>query len=307
METGTLLKNLGKFLVLGIFCILIGIFTNECKAQDTLVTIKTQNIENVNTQDMSYSFWEVSKDAEKIGDLKEKLDKKTADELTKDYGQPMKVDINAENTSEIRLKDGIYYAKAYAKDKVVTEIVPFIFQVSKKQENELIISPKIMLDKGSLKIFKYEQNSNTKLPLKGVKFALYKENEWQFVKFKNGIYTTDMDASEVLETDDKGEIKVSGLLPGKYKLREVAALDGYKKLDEDIELNIEANKTLEKEVENVRIPTTPPSQTPPPQKEQPPKKTFLSKTGLNNTTYLEVIGVLFLGGALFLAKKKYKK
>ncbi|MGX7112590.1 prealbumin-like fold domain-containing protein [Gemella cuniculi] len=300
MKKGTLLNKLGKFLVLGIFCFLTSFFTQVCKAEDTLVTIKTQSIDSIDSQSLYYSLWVIPKNdnTNNIGELKEKLDNESTENLKEKYGQPINVKVNSSNISQIKLEDGLYYARAYVQGKTITDIVPFVFELPSKNENQITISPKVRLHRGNLKIFKYEIVAENKVPLKGVRFSVYNSKGWQFIKFKNGIYTTDMDGETVLETNEKGEINISDLLPGNYYLREVASLEGFKVLTEDVPVSIVADKTVVKEVENIRIPTDPPSKE---------KKSFLAKTGIQTGILLSVVGLIFSVFAIILVKKKYNQ
>lgn len=84
-----------------------------------------------------------------------------------------------------------------------------------------------------LKIIKTD-NKNTKL--EGVEFVIKDEKE-------NIIYSN-------LKTDKNGEIIIESLMPGIYYLEETKTIDGYKKLKEKIEFEIELNQELTINVNN---------------------------------------------------------
>ena len=86
----------------------------------------------------------------------------------------------------------------------------------------------------TIKIIK--QDKNTLARLQGTEFSLLDEN-------KNEIFTN-------LVTDENGEIGVTGLMPGKYYIKETKALDGYVAYDELIEVQIELNEKLTVTVNN---------------------------------------------------------
>ncbi|MCC9927300.1 PI-2a pilus subunit PilC, partial [Streptococcus agalactiae] len=127
--------------------------------------------------------------------------------------------------------------------------------------------------------------------LSGVIFVLY-DNQNQPVRFKNGRFTTDQDGITSLVTDDKGEIEVEGLLPGKYIFREVKALTGYRISMKDAVVAVVANKTQEVEVENEK--ETPPPTNPKPSQPLFPQS-FLPKTGMIIGGGLTILGCIILG------------
>ncbi|MCC9795618.1 PI-2a pilus subunit PilC, partial [Streptococcus agalactiae] len=138
----------------------------------------------------------------------------------------------------------------------------------------------------------------------GVIFVLY-DNQNQPVRFKNGRFTTDQDGITSLVTDDKGEIEVEGLLPGKYIFREAKALTGYRISMKDAVVAVVANKTQEVEVENEK--ETPPPTNPKPSQPLFPQS-FLPKTGMIIGGGLTILGCIILGILfIFLRKTKNSK
>lgn len=87
--------------------------------------------------------------------------------------------------------------------------------------------------KGNVKILKFDKDNN-KLTLGGIEFELYNiQNELI------GKYTTNLN----------GEIEISNINIGKYYLREIAAKDGYERL-EDIEFEVKYDETVYLEIGN---------------------------------------------------------
>ena len=60
-----------------------------------------------------------------------------------------------------------------------------------------------------------------------------------------------------LETNDKGEIDIEGILPGKYYIEEVSTIDGYKLLENKIEFEIALNEELSITITNNKEEITP--------------------------------------------------
>lgn len=58
---------------------------------------------------------------------------------------------------------------------------------------------------------------------------------------------------EILYTDEKGNINLSGILPGKYKITEEKPLEGYSKYEKEINVDIKFNETKEIVVKNNEI------------------------------------------------------
>ncbi len=101
------------------------------------------------------------------------------------------------------------------------------------------------LGEGNITI-NYSQNTNKllikktggkeELPLKNVEFRILDESGQ--IKYSN------------LLTDENGQIKVERLMPGKYFLEETKTLDGYKKLEKNIEFDITLNEELSLNISN---------------------------------------------------------
>ena len=92
--------------------------------------------------------------------------------------------------------------------------------------------------KNDTKIVVHKQEKNTKTPLEGVTFNLL-NNKKEVVK-------------QDLKTDKNGEIQIKNLIPGKYYLVEINALEGYEKYDEEIEINVKLNEKYDVTVNNTK-------------------------------------------------------
>lgn len=89
-----------------------------------------------------------------------------------------------------------------------------------------------------------KQDSSTGAALSGVTFALLDadKNELTVSQREDGTYYLDTTGTETLTTDASGEFKIIGVQADTYYLRELAAPDGYKNLDGDIEITISSNE-----------------------------------------------------------------
>lgn len=85
-----------------------------------------------------------------------------------------------------------------------------------------------------LKIIKIDKEGKKKL--EGVEFNILDENN-------NIIYSN-------LKTNQNGEILVEGMIPGKYFIEEINTVNGYQKLKEKIEIDLNFNEELTVTIEN---------------------------------------------------------
>lgn len=85
-----------------------------------------------------------------------------------------------------------------------------------------------------LKIIKKDETGENSL--KGVEFRILDSNN-------KTVYSN-------LKTNEKGEIIIKGILPGKYYLEEVNTIDGYKKLEDKIEFDTTLNEQLKITIKN---------------------------------------------------------
>ncbi|MFD6507366.1 SpaA isopeptide-forming pilin-related protein [Bacillus sp. NPDC060175] len=88
---------------------------------------------------------------------------------------------------------------------------------------------------GQFEIIKVDANDKTKL-LSDAEFKVYKDSK----------------KVETLQTDKTGKVISKKLEPGKYKLKETKAPQGYTLLKEEIEIVVEANKVVQVQVENAK-------------------------------------------------------
>lgn len=91
-------------------------------------------------------------------------------------------------------------------------------------------------EKNETTIIVNKKDKETKEALEGVKFKLLDENKNEVIK--------------ELVTDKDGKIIITNLLPGKYYLVETNELDGYRKNNKEIEINLELNQTVKVDVDN---------------------------------------------------------
>lgn len=96
--------------------------------------------------------------------------------------------------------------------------------------------------KNEAKIKILKQEKETKNPLKGVEFELLNSD-------KEVIYQS-------LITNEKGEIVLKDIVPGKYYLKEIKTLPGYILYDEYIEIDINLNEQINVTVNNTKEKTT---------------------------------------------------
>ena len=100
--------------------------------------------------------------------------------------------------------------------------------------------------KGAIKIVKKDAKSGERLS--GVEFGLYNTEGKELAK---GV------------TDDNGEIIFNNLRAGKYEVRELTAKDGYYKVEDTFSAEITENEqVIVFEVDNTKIPETPPTDSP---------------------------------------------
>lgn len=90
--------------------------------------------------------------------------------------------------------------------------------------------------KNDTKIIIHKQDKNTSQPLEGVYFNLLNE---QKEVIKTG-----------LKTDKEGQIEVNNLMPGKYYLVETNTLEGYSKIEDEIEIEVSLNEKYDITVNN---------------------------------------------------------
>ncbi len=90
-----------------------------------------------------------------------------------------------------------------------------------------------------VKIIKIDKDNKNKL--EGIEFNILDENN--NIKYSN------------LKTNKDGEIIVEGIMPGKYYLEETTSINGYKKLKEKVEFEIDLNEEVVLTIENEKEPT----------------------------------------------------
>ena len=134
-----------------------------------------------------------------------------------------------------------------------------------------------------------KQDKDTKAKLSGATFELRDEND-KTVK-----------VDESLTTDNKGEIHLERLKPGKYSFVETKSPTGYQLDSTPIPFEVDFDKTEATVIAYNQKQTSPQSNT-----EQPKKQGILPSTGMKGATGLVFLGLLILIGALYLIYRHQK-
>lgn len=144
-------------------------------------------------------------------------------------------------------------------------------------------------------ILKYDAADTSKKPLAGAEFQLKDDTDTvlKLVKESEILYRIangdepSVDETETIVTVAAGNIVVKGVDQAKYKLVETKSPQGYAKLNDPIEFNVEDDNTLVVEVENTAGHTLP------------------STGGMGTTLFYVVGGILVIGAAaIFIFGKR---
>lgn len=116
----------------------------------------------------------------------------------------------------------------------------------------------------AIKVIKYEKGKKENL-LEGAEFVL-KNSEGKYYKLEDGKVTwvSELDSADKKVTNNKGNVEFKGLKNGNYKLEETKAPEGYNKLTDDVDVQIDykdqtTTKYLDVDVENntgIQLPGT---------------------------------------------------
>ncbi len=172
-----------------------------------------------------------------------------------DYTLVTKPDLDDDCTFEIRFADG----------KLEPNDVVTVTYSAKVNENAVVGGAgnenKTKLDYGDTKytewdlthtyvwqfdVLKYTMKNDTKTPLAGAQFKLYKEvdgtKNYVIVDANNKVtgWTTDETKASVFTTPEDGEFKIIGLDADTYYLKEIKAPDGYNMLKDPVKVVITA-------------------------------------------------------------------
>ena len=146
------------------------------------------------------------------------LDKMSAEELDKKFGPHMNKVSDAKAILEMDLSLGTYYVRVEEKQGEAS-VFPFVFTMD-LQSNKMLIYPKLKVPSSSgVELLKI---STDRVPLPGAVFQLF------FLDKNNRIPVKNPSGGADFVTDDKGEIHVNDLAPGKYVFKEVKAPEGYR-------------------------------------------------------------------------------
>ena len=102
----------------------------------------------------------------------------------------------------------------------------------------------------------YDSTSDkTGTKLAGVTFYLYRDGTTEPLRVdSSGKVSTDTRDGQTLTTDKNGQIKVTGLLPGKYYFVEQSPLSGYKKNSDKQSFTVKTGQTTTLTVKNYKNP-----------------------------------------------------
>lgn len=114
----------------------------------------------------------------------------------------------------------------------------YVLTVGEFETSTTTLKERYMENTTKIKVIK--KDGDTKNSLSGSKFKLLDKN-------KKIIYTE-------LITDEKGIIEIKNLVPGKYYLKEVQAPSGYLPYENEIDISLKLNETVEITVENFKEP-----------------------------------------------------
>ena len=137
-----------------------------------------------------------------------------------------------------------------------------------------------------------KQDKDTKALLSGATFELHDESGQNVA------------VDESLTTDDKGEIYLDRLQPGKYTFVEIKSPKGYQLDTTPIPFDVSFDQTEATVIAyNQKVPD---SQVSANKTEQPKNQSFLPNTGMLSATTYIFLGLLLLIGALYLFYRHQK-
>ncbi|KKC22814.1 SpaA isopeptide-forming pilin-related protein [Streptococcus dysgalactiae] len=191
-----------------------------------------------------------------------------------------------------QLPEGIYYGLAVKNGEKNRNVSAFLVDLSEDK----VIYPKIIWSTGELDLLKVGVDGDTKKPLAGVVFELYEKNGRTPIRVKNGVHSQDIDAAKRLETDSSGHIRISGLIPGDYVLKEIKTQSGYQIEQSETAVTIEKSKTVTVTIKNQKMPSP----------KVPPRGGFIPETGEQQAIILVIIGGILIALALRLLSKHRK-
>lgn len=292
--------------------------------------------------DLVYKGWKVEVGSE-TENLVADLNKKTSTELDKDYELAFEKTLPAgTNELNVTLKPGTYYVRELSQRSLKSQ--PLLFTLMDSAQ-KITIYTKDEEVPGKVEMTKlgYDSTSDkTGTKLAGVTFYLYRDGTTEPLRVDfSGKVTTDTRDGQTLTTDKNGQIKVTGLLPGKYYFVEQSTLSGYKKNTDKQSFTVKTGQTTTLTVKNYKspvpskpitpstpstpskpsTPTTPSTPTKPskpvPSKPQKPSvpslpeqiKKYLPQTG-EAKTKMALVGLLLIAMAVYLIafdRKRRKK
>lgn len=201
------------------------------KAVKTPVVIDFSRVGKKNAMaERTLAIWDVSeaitadkKDQASYDAAVRTLDAMSMDELDEKYGDRrgdhISVDTDEDSLAEVELTQGrTYYVRAEDESDLAA-MVPFMFTVNMKSGSMKIYPKGNTPTKSGVDLLKV---STDKTHLPGAEFQLFRMEGANRIEVKNS------SGGVVFKTDDKGEIHVNDLAPGKYVFKEVKAPDGFR-------------------------------------------------------------------------------
>lgn len=205
------------------------------------------------------------------------------------------------NVTVSGLADGIYYIRDINQENSRYAPILLNFPFGENGMPQLVMTKQYPNTGGILlKKLGVENESDTdgKL-LEGVTFHLFREGEQQPLRFTEmGQLTTDSQASQILKTDQQGQISLQGLQEGQYYFKELETLSGYQLLTRELAVEVSRDKVVEFVVKNIKDPHDPPTtQVPPPNKPSIPAKP--NRPGLPSAGEIQMVAT-GLGAVLII-------
>lgn len=148
------------------------------------------------------------------------------------------------------IEDGLFYFRSSFTGQDSEYSSSFIIELPFNGSTTVNLVNKIVsksIQDGHVKLIKVDDTGKC---LKGVGFTLYTSEGESVPLMGNYVYSKSGKRNQILYTDDKGLINISGLPYGEYYFKEVSTLDGYKLNKNQAEFEIKDNQLIEVKVVN---------------------------------------------------------
>lgn len=154
------------------------------------------------------------------------------------------------------LKEGVYFFNNQFVSNINVYSSQFIVTIDSNSPEKIELFDKIKIQPkefGTIRLTKVDQDEKR---LEGVGFELYQKVGEELIRVPligEYEYNKDGDVNKILYTDKDGQIVVNKLPYGRYVLKEVKALDGYKIKEKEKEIAIETNEEISLKIVNEKI------------------------------------------------------